>query len=141
MTEYRPHEYRNSISCAVWLQDVIPDILKREKCLTSEYCLPLPLSKTHTLFVALVTKNTVFDKSSVEFIGDSTLRITIDWESFRYFGFIVDFTRTYYHLPEFRRDANKDNPTTVKEVDVVDDIIDLFNAAHGLPFDFFDNDD
>lgn len=84
MTENRPHEFECCSSCGIWLHDVIPGVLKREKCLTSEYCLPLPLSKTHTLFVALVIKNTGLDKTILEFIGDSTLRLVVNWESFCY---------------------------------------------------------
>ena len=135
-------KYDCALNCAIWLQDIIPDVLKREKSLTSEYLLPLPLSKTHTLFVTLVTKNAVFDNTNIEFVGDSTLRLTVNhWKSFYFNGFIEDFARIYYHLPEYHSEVNKDNPITVEAIDVVDDILDLFCAAHGLPIDFFDNDD
>lgn len=135
-------KYDYALSCAIWLQDIIPNALRREKCLTPEYRLPLPLSKTHTLFVTLVTKNTVFDNTNVEFIGDSTLRLTVDhWKSFYFNGFIEDFARIYYHLPEYRSEVNKDSPITVEATDVIDDIINLFCAAHGKPIDLFDNDD
>jgi hypothetical protein len=134
-------KYDCAHSCAIWLQDIIPAVLKREKCLTPEYRFPLPLSKTHTLFVALVTKNATFDQVDVEFISDSTLRLTVEWEPFFFYGFIEDFARIYYHLPMYHSEVDKDNPITVEAIDVVDDIINLFCAAHGLPIDFFDNDD
>lgn len=134
-------KYDCALSCAIWLQDIIPAVLDREKCLTSEYNLPLPLSKTHTLFVTLVTKTAVFNKTDVEFIDGSTLRLTVGWKDFYFYGFIEDFARIYYHLPAYHSEVNKDNPITVEAIDVVDDILDLFNAAHGLPIDFFDNDD